>query len=1215
MGCHWLSPVLAGLASAIHHLLSYLIRGMTKTNNQKIFSETPLWLSTLIDALKSAPGARLKGLMGGSRAFALAMLSRMFPLAILPADLDDMERWSRGMSAWLGAEEGDSPDARVHPIPPRPEPRLFPPHSDDAGDPVRYASLAALDISPGGELRGLQAGRGTSGYPVYIIPPATLLQRIPVGGAARLLVKPGMNLDRDELMAKLLEGGYQPAALVYERGEVRTSGEIVDIFPPRGAPVRIELEYDKVSRVRSFDPATQRSLEPLEQVGIDPVSEVPLDEEHRLRALERMKGPHFDAASEEGAAVIERLKTAGLEPEDIRRYLIWFAEKTSSILDRLPPDTVLVTPDGTALDEVLKTLLEGIGKEHWEHADRAILPLPEEVFFSLEEIKSRMMLMLRLELGGPVAESAEEWPVVTASAVSNEDIHDEIQKALHDPEHEGRVLASLVKRVEGWRREKWRVALTCLDGVGAARLESLLQEYGLSVTVSSAPKGLLDQGPEQGAMGLYLSPLAEGFRMAAAGWAVVTEEEIFGPKVRRREARKTPSEEEVETLEPDKPVVHIDHGIGLFRKIEKLSVGGFDGDYLKIEYLENAILYLPVHRMNLVEPYRSDADDLPELDRLGGKAWAKSIARARKSIETIARELVELYAGRRVFEGFSYPAPDATFHEFEASFPYEETPDQARAINDVLNDMQSPRSMDRIICGDVGYGKTEVALRAAFEAGMCGKQVALLVPTTLLAHQHYRTFSERIKPYPLRVEMLSRFRSAHEQREIIKQLAQGGVDIIIGTHRLLQKDVEFRDLGLVIIDEEHRFGVKNKEKLKQMRRTVDVLSLTATPIPRTLQMSLLGVWDMSVMDTPPPDRLSVRTRVAPFGEDIIRDAIRRELARGGQVFFVHNRIQGIERVEQLLRDIVPEARMAVAHGQMDNKRLEEVMLSFIKGDLDVLISTAIIESGLDIPRANTILINRAHTFGMATLYQLRGRVGRSKERGYSYLLIPGRHLITRQARERLRALEEFSELGSGYRLARLDLKIRGAGNILGEVQSGHIHRVGYDMYLGMLERAVKEIRGESVKEEIDPEIQVNVAAFLPEEYITDPDSRILFYRRLAKTRNNNEILDLKGELLDRFGPLPEQAETLLQIISLKNVLRPSRVTTLRKEGRAHRLSFAPDAPVDPLKVVTLLNKHPQKYRVAPNDQFLFIPEKEGIPQLIQEITYILKEIRLNDILQ
>jgi len=1181
---------------------------------------------TLIDALKRGPGARLKGLLGGSGAFALALLSRNFPLAILPADLDDMERWSRGMRAWLGAGEGNgdkglqslvSSDALVHPIPPRVEPRLFPPHSDNAGDPLRYASLASLEAYSSGNREvehGLQASRGTSivgGHPVYIIPPATLLQRMPVGGAARIIISPGIKLDRDELVSRLLTGGYRPAALVYERGEARASGEIVDVFPPRGAAVRIEFEYDQVARVKALDPATQRSLASLDRVCIDPVSEVPLDEEHRLCALKRMAGPLFDSASEEGTAVIERLKTAALEPEDLTRYMVWFAEKTSSILDLLPPETVLVTPDGTALDDVIKSLWEGIEKEHWEHPDRLIMPPPEEVYLSLEEVESRMSSMSRLELGGPAGLDPDAWPVITAAAVGNEDIHDEIQKALRDPEHEGRVLEGLVGRIQGWLGEKWRVALTCLDGVGAARLEALLQEYGLGIAVSSAPKGLLEQGPQPGDMGLYLSPLGEGFRMAAAGWAVVTEEEIFGPKVRRREARKAPSED-VETLEPDKPVVHLDHGIGLFRKIEKLSVGGFEGDYLKIEYLENAVLYLPVHRMNLVEPYRSDVDDAPALDRLGGKAWAKSVAKVRKSIETIARELVELYASRRVFEGFSYPAPDAVFREFEASFPYEETPDQAKAIENVLDDMQSARPMDRIICGDVGYGKTEVALRAAFEAAMSGKQVALLVPTTLLAHQHYRTFSERLNPYPLRVEMLSRFRSQSQQREIIKGLAQGGFDIVIGTHRLLQKDVEFRDLGLVVIDEEHRFGVKNKEKLKQMRRTVDVLSLTATPIPRTLQMSLLGVWDMSVMDTPPPDRLSVRTKVAPFGEDLIRDAIRRELARRGQVFFVHNRVQGIERVEHLLRDIVPEARIAVAHGQMDEKRLEEVMLSFIKGELDVLLSTAIIESGLDIPRANTILINRAHTFGMATLYQLRGRVGRSKERGYAYLLIPGRHLITRQARERLRALEEFTELGSGYRLARLDLKIRGAGNILGEVQSGHMHRVGYDMYLGMLERAVKELRGESVKDEIDPEIQINVAAFLPEDYITDADSRILFYRRLAKTRNNDEILDLKGELLDRFGPLPQQAETLLQVISLKNLMRPSRLATLRKEGRAYRMSFAPDAPVDPVKVVSLLNRNPQRYRVAPNDQLLFIPEKEGLPPLMQEISCILKEIGQDD---
>lgn len=1172
----------------------------------------PLWFETLLNALETSAGARLKGLQGSSWAYAVALLARGAPIAVLPSSVSDVERMTKELEAWVGSTQNQETTGGVYIVHPRLDPTLPAPHSDYAGDPARYSALARMHFFS--EQSKPEASYEIC-FPVFLIPPATLLQRLPADTPVRMEIHKGIEIDRDELVRKLLSLGYQPTNLVYERGEMRSSGEIIDVYPPRTAnPIRIEFEFEKVARVSFFDPATQRSTQTIENVAIDPISETPLDEEHRHRVVEKLLAIRNLASEHEIDEVIERLETGTLTADDISLYTPWLAQSTSSILDKLPPNTILVTTDGFALYEALDELWQAILNEHWENPRRDFIPKPEEAYLPVEEVKNRISAMSRVELGSAIVGETDSWKVISAGAISNDELRDEIQKLLRQPDSEKGLLSPLVERIAKWRKDNFRIALTCLDGLGAVRLENLLKNYNVSASLNKVETGLLDGIPQSGEVSIFVAPLSSGFVMPSAELAVVTEEEIFGPKVRRREPARRVKEEELESFEPGKPVVHVDHGVGLFVALEKLKMGGFEGDFLKIEYLDNTFLYLPVHKLALLKPYRSDSDEPPPLDKIGGSAWSKSVARARKAIEKVAKELVELYAARKVFPGFAYPKPDVTFREFEASFPYEETPDQAKAIEDVINDMTAPNPMDRVICGDVGYGKTEVALRAAFLAAMSGKQVAVLVPTTLLAHQHYRTFSERLKPYPLRVEMLSRFKSASEQKKIVEALSRGLVDIVIGTHRLLQKDIQFCDLGLVIIDEEHRFGVKHKEKLKQMRRTVDVLSMTATPIPRTLQMSLLGVWDMSVMDTPPPDRLAVKTQVAVFDEEVIRNAIRRELARDGKVFFVHNRIEGLDRMEEFLRRVVPEAKIGVAHGQMEEKKLEKVMLEFINGGLNVLLCTAIIESGLDIPKANTIIINRAHTFGLATLYQLRGRVGRSSERGYAYLLVPSKLAVSRQARERLKALEEFTELGSGYRLARLDLKIRGAGNILGEVQSGHIHRIGYEMYLDMLARAIKEIRGEPVHEEIEPEVVLNIAAYLPEDYVTDPESRILFYRKLAKARTSDELMQVKGELLDRFGTLPEPAESLFQVIAIKNILRQWRVFSLRRDGRAYKLDFATDAPIDSSKVVKLLNTYPRKYRMASDNQLLFIPENDTISTLTNELESLLKEITESDTL-
>ncbi len=1093
---------------------------------------------------------------------------------------------------------------RVYAIAPRNDPLLPWPYSEDAGHPERYRAFAALQESD------------CDGRIAFILTPATLMQRVGTRVPTGIDLFGGAEIEREDLLTKLIECGYQPVTTAYEPGEFAVRGGIVDVYPPEGSPVRIELEGDNIHRLRHYDPASQRSAGPAQKVTIQPMAEVLLNSETRSKAAGRVEE---SMAADIAEGVARNIRSGTLSREELSCYLPFFWEKPISILDRLPPQTLLVFEEGGTLAELTASIWEKIEREYLIHAQKERLPEPGTTYLKPEELESLLSGLSFIELGGPAIAGREKLPVVAVGAEDNEGIRAEITNAIRgreDTEEDVRerhgALGPLLRRAQTWRELKWRVVLTSSDGVSGARFEALLREYGVDISVSTQPEGLLEGAPSPGDLALVATPLSEGFRMPSAGWVVVTEEEVFGPKIRRHRPLVPAPPDRIEDLHPDDTVVHINHGIGLFRGIVKLAAGGAKNDCAQIEYAEKATLYLPVHRMDLIEPYSVEGDDQPVLDRLGGSAWARSVARARKAVEKIARELVELYAARKVFEGHSFPTPDSTYREFEATFPFEETPDQARAIGGVINDMASSKPMDRLICGDVGYGKTEVALRAAFMAAMEGKQVALLVPTTLLAHQHYRTFRERLEPYPLRVEMVSRLRTTAQIKEVLRDLAAGKVDILIGTHRLLQKDVIFRDLGLLVIDEEHRFGVKHKEKIKSMKRLVDVLTLTATPIPRTLQMSLLGIWDMSNIDTPPPDRMAVRTKVTPFDDDVVRDAVRREMSRGGQVYFVVPRIKGIDGMARFITELVPEARVGTAHGRLDERELERVMMDFVEGRLDVLLCTSIIESGLDIPKANTILIYNAHTFGLATLYQLRGRIGRSKERAYAYLMVPGRLLVSRRARERLRALEEFSELGSGYRIARLDLKIRGAGNILGEVQTGHIQRIGYELYLELLQRSIRELKGEKVEEEIEPEIQIPVPAYLPEDYVPDPQDRVILYRRLSRTRNEEELIDIKGELLDRFGPVPLPAEDLLGIIALKNVLRKAKVNSLKREGHTLRFAFAPQAPVIPEKVVELMNENPRKFRVAPNDEILIMTSSNDIPALVIEISDILKRITGRD---
>jgi transcription-repair coupling factor (superfamily II helicase) len=729
----------------------------------------------------------------------------------------------------------------------------------------------------------------------------------------------------------------------------------------------------------------------------------------------------------------------------------------------------------------------------------------------------------------------------------------------------------------------WLVA----HGAGSAqKLRDLLEPYAVHLP----PAEPFDAGAEpDGRLHVAVGALARGFRDPAHGLAVITETEILGEKVRRPPpALRRGLRSSLADLDPDDAIVHEDFGIGLYRGLVRLQVAGEEGDYLFLEYADGDRLYLPVTRIGLVKKYAGPGEEAPRLDKLGGKAWEKARRKAQEGIEKMAHDLLELYARRQVSTRPAYTPVDAAYREFEATFPYEETPDQLRAIEDVLRDLGGPHPMDRLICGDVGYGKTEVAIRAAFQAANDGRQTAVLVPTTVLAAQHFQNFRRRFASYPITVEMLSRFVSPAEQKAVLERVASGGVDVLVGTHRLLQRDVRFHELGLVVVDEEHRFGVAHKERLKQLRARVDVLTLSATPIPRTLNMGLAGVRDLSVIETPPADRLAVRTSLARFDDDLIREAIRRELNRSGQVYFVHNRVQSIGAVADQVARLVPEARVGVGHGQMREKDLERVMEQFVAGEIDVLVCTAIIESGLDIPRANTILINRADLFGLADLYQLRGRVGRANLRAYAYLLVPGEAELTPDARRRLQALQEFTELGAGFRIATHDLEIRGAGELLGKAQSGQMAAIGFELYTDLLEDAVQRLRGEPADRAPEPEIRLKVPAHFPVDYVEDPRQRLVLYERLTRTQDPAELDEFRYEFVDRYGPVPPPVENLIEVMKIRRALVALRATAFDYTGRELVLAFDEKPRVDPERVLELLRADPAAYRVTPDNRVIWL---------------------------
>lgn len=1029
------------------------------------------------------------------------------------------------------------------------------------------------------------------------------------------LLQEGEEIERDRLVAKLISGGYLRTAIVEEPGDFSVRGGIVDVFSPLYTdPLRIELFGDRVESLRFFAAVDQRRLRSSSEAVLLPAREAILRPDDLPEILNRIR---LQAAELDVPVSQVRKVTTQLAHQEgfpgIEGLLPLVHPRLEFLGDYLPPETLVVLAGPDQLSRAVREFADQAERNYSAaRENHQLCVAPETLYLSWEEARRRLgtpppLSLKALDVGGGGDGPEREAPprVVRVGIQDNRGL----SAALRRPGDKDQLLVPLVDWVREQQCLGHRVRVVCPSRSLAERLDSLLHPYGLGTARADGfPLGDTDSARPV----ICIGRVSSGFVWPAEKLAVVAEAEIFGV---RRVRRAKPGESiararlfDLQELKQGDLIVHADHGIGQYEGLQKLSLEGARSDFVVLVYQGGDKLYLPVDRMGMIQKYMGVEGQLPALDKMGGRSWERVKARVKRSAEKIAGELLRLYAQRKVAQGFGFEPVDGYLRDFETGFPYEETPDQIKAIDQVLADMRGTAPMDRLVCGDVGYGKTEVALRAAFVAVNNGKQVAVLVPTTILAEQHYATFRSRFQRYAVNVACLSRFRSRQEQQAIVAGLKSGAVDIVIGTHRLIQKDVVFKDLGLLVLDEEQRFGVRHKEKLKRLRAAVDVLALTATPIPRTLHMSLTGIRDVSLIQTPPEYRKAILTHISEFDEGVIAEAVRRELRRRGQVFFVHNHIDGIHRMARRLQELVPEVRLDVAHGQMAEEDLERVMYRFVNRDIDLLVCTTIIESGLDIATANTIIVNRADCFGLAQMYQLRGRVGRSEEQAYAYLLIPDESLLTADARKRLKVLMEHSDLGSGFQIAMNDLEIRGGGAILGASQSGHVAAVGYDMFLQLMEEAVADLKGEPVVQPLDPEINIQLSAYFSETYIPDIDQRMLLYRRLARMSELHEIADIRAELADRFGPLPDEATHLLFKIMLKVLARQAGVGRLDLKGQKLVLAFSPTHVRNASAVTELIQSDPERFEISPDGLLKASLTAQGAVGQLAQVKNILQAV-------
>jgi transcription-repair coupling factor (superfamily II helicase) len=1008
----------------------------------------------------------------------------------------------------------------------------FPSHEVDP-----YRGLAPHVGVTSARARALHATlRGTAR--VVVASAAALLPR--VSGPHRLLrasidLKPGQDVSPMDLAELLVDAGFSREDPADEHGEFAVRGGILDVFPAgESQPVRLEFVGDTVESLRRYDPSTQRSIETIDQVSIVPLRDVLTD------------------------------------------------DRSSTLFDYLAQarDHRIIVSERDEVDPRIVKLGDQIRHSHAEAvARRETVPPPNQLLVDWDTIEGRLARATVLtELG------VDGAPSNTPDREAPSARHVRCQPAI---ELHGRV-GDWVTEVRQ-RRDEGEISIFVAATPGRAeRTIELLKEY----EVLAVPIDRADDA-RYAAVLVVVGVLSRGFRLADAGLQLYAEADVFDEERRAPERRKSAAKtflSDLRDLKIGDLVVHVDHGIGMFVGLKQIGVGDALQEFMELRYAGDDKLFVPVERLDLVQKYSGATK--PPVDRLGGASWERAKTRVKKAMRDMAEELLKLYAARKAVAGHAFSSDSHWQQEFEDAFEYDLTPDQVTAITDIKKDMEAPTPMDRLLCGDVGYGKTEVAMRAAFKAVMDGKQAAFLAPTTVLAFQHQKTVKERFAGFPVRVEMISRFRSKAEQKEVLADLVAGKVDIIIGTHRLLSKDVQFRDLGFLVVDEEQRFGVGHKEKIKQLRKKVDVLTMSATPIPRTLNMSLVGIRDMSIIETPPKDRLSIQTNVVKFDQEVIRRAIQHELARGGQVYFVHNRVESIFSIGNLIQRLLPEARLVIGHGQMEEDALERAMLDFMSRKYDVLLATTIVENGLDIPNANTIIINRADRYGLSQLYQLRGRVGRSDRPAYAYLLIPPEDHLAPIAKKRLAAIKEFSDLGSGFRVAALDLEIRGAGNLLGGEQSGHIEAIGFEMYMKLLEDTVRELKGEEVEDEERTTVNLGVDLRIDESYVPDMNQRLMLYRKVAAARRIEQIDRVLDEAEDRYGPLPPSVLNLADYGRIRVMAERLGVESIDREGRTVVLKFRPQARLDPGRLVGVVRSRSDLTLVPPASVRLLLGEGE-----------------------
>lgn len=1026
-------------------------------------------------------------------------------------------------------------------------------------------------------------------------------------------LEPGEQIDINELASRLVLMGYERGELVEGAGQFAIRGGIMDVFPPNyDNALRLELWGDEIDSIRLLDSYSQRSIEKLTSVTLFPMRELVYDRaelEKAVKAMEKECGKTCEEMLKKGLkdeagtlsdtirSAVERLEENGSIPE-VDRYFTFFYPKPAGLLDYIPKDSLIFFDEPDRISQHAGNVME----EYYESIQNRILKgrlLPSQA----DMVASYAQIIRQ----------TERFPCVLFSA---------IMKSLKNFTYKtmcGFTVKSLVSYKENpalleedikyWLKKEYKILMLAGGRSIRDNLRNKLSEDGIPVTVidSFENNKLLP-----GLVHLANGSLKRGFEYLDGKLVVISGRELFGEEKSRKRTKKKKGAkiESFTDLKVGDYVIHENHGLGIYRGIEQIEIdAGIIRDYLKLEYADGGAIFVHTGQMDLIQKYIGEEGGRRKLNKLGGADWNKAKARTYKAVKILAGELVELYSKRQNAQGFVYSRDTVWQKEFEEGFPYEETEDQEAAIQDTKDDMESGKVMDRLICGDVGYGKTEVAIRAAFKAVQDGKQVAYLVPTTILAQQHYNTFSQRMHNYPMQVETLSRFRTAKEQRLTLSNLHKGSTDVVIGTHRLLSKDVSFKDLGLVIVDEEQRFGVTHKEKLKRLRENVNVLTLTATPIPRTLHMSLAGIRDMSLLEEPPLERHPVQTYVMEHDPEFVRDAIHRELARNGQVYYLHNRVRNISEEAGRIQKLVPEARVSYAHGQMSEQELEGVMMDFINGDIDVLVCTTIIETGMDISNVNTIIVQDADRMGLAQLYQLRGRVGRSNRQAYAYLMYRKDKTLQEAAEKRLQTIREFTEFGSGFKIAMRDLEIRGAGNLLGGEQHGHMEAVGYDMYCKLLAEAVTELRGEEKPDEFETVVDIKINAFIPEYYIENEEQKLEIYKKISLIKTEQDYNDVQEEIEDRYGDLPSPVQSLLDAAYLRALAHSMEITGIAQKGKSIIMTFKRDASLDPAVIGRLIKEHPHRLLfTAADESYLSYKLKDNEKNVsIKELRSILEE--------